>query len=221
MAQKKQRVAGELYESITGQLFEIGRQLRQTNGYPYDAEVLKEHLQRAIEGRFFWDEFRLIYPKPFNPAEFISERWSIWRGPTNGNGLEGEEDIDSRSLGLAEIKVSSLLFETYPKDGQRITGEEKLKRLKAANLIRLGGNVFLGLWRDYEANRRNSILECLYKTRNITYLDFFGLILRSSDAYRYVLSLHREDGGWWGQGFRWLNSEWNTDDWSAVFASSH
>ncbi len=48
----KQIVAGELYESITGQLFEIGRQLRQKNGYPYDAEALKKHLQGAIEGRF-------------------------------------------------------------------------------------------------------------------------------------------------------------------------
>ncbi len=45
-------VAGDLYESITGQLFEIGRQLRQPNGYPYDANQLKAHLQAAIEGRF-------------------------------------------------------------------------------------------------------------------------------------------------------------------------
>lgn len=46
------KVAGELYESITGQLFEIGRQLRQPNGYPFDPEELKEHLQAVIEGRF-------------------------------------------------------------------------------------------------------------------------------------------------------------------------
>src|SRR3989338_5239371 len=46
------RVAGELYESITGQLFEIGRQLRQPNGYPYDPAKLKKRLQEAIEGNF-------------------------------------------------------------------------------------------------------------------------------------------------------------------------
>lgn len=50
--QKKVVVAGELYESITGQLFEIGRQLRQPSGYPFDPEMLKAHLQDAIEGRF-------------------------------------------------------------------------------------------------------------------------------------------------------------------------
>lgn len=47
-----QRVAGELYESLTGQLFEIGRQLRQTNGYPFDACKLQRALQNAIEGTF-------------------------------------------------------------------------------------------------------------------------------------------------------------------------
>lgn len=45
------QVAGDLYESITGQLFEIARQLRQHNGYPFNPEALKAHLQNAIEGR--------------------------------------------------------------------------------------------------------------------------------------------------------------------------
>ncbi|MBI4117137.1 MAG: hypothetical protein HY451_00375 [Parcubacteria group bacterium] len=48
----QQSVTGDLYESITGQLFEIGRQLRQPNGYPFDPLQLKVHLQAAIEGRF-------------------------------------------------------------------------------------------------------------------------------------------------------------------------
>lgn len=46
------KVGGELYKSITGQLFEIARQLRQPNGYPFDPESLQKHLQAAIEGRF-------------------------------------------------------------------------------------------------------------------------------------------------------------------------
>lgn len=45
-------VAGELYESITGQLFEIARQLRQKGGYPYDPHQLRRVLQDAIEGKF-------------------------------------------------------------------------------------------------------------------------------------------------------------------------
>ena len=46
------KVEGGLYESITGQIFEIGRQLRQKNGYPYDPEKLHKYLQDAIEGNF-------------------------------------------------------------------------------------------------------------------------------------------------------------------------
>lgn len=46
------KVAGEMYEILTGQLFEIVRQLRQPNGYPFDPQMLKKHLQNGIEGRF-------------------------------------------------------------------------------------------------------------------------------------------------------------------------
>ncbi len=46
------KIAGELYYDLDGQLLEIKRQLRQPNGYPFDPEKLKLHLQNAIEGRF-------------------------------------------------------------------------------------------------------------------------------------------------------------------------
>lgn len=46
------KVEGKLYEVLTGQLFEIGRQLRQKNGYPFDPDELKDYFQEAIEGNF-------------------------------------------------------------------------------------------------------------------------------------------------------------------------
>jgi hypothetical protein len=46
------RVAGEQYYKLTGQLFEIARQLRQKEGYPFDPEKLSMALQECIEGRF-------------------------------------------------------------------------------------------------------------------------------------------------------------------------
>lgn len=45
-------VAGDTYRDIDGQLFEIKRQLRQPNGYPFDPELLKLNLQAIVEGRF-------------------------------------------------------------------------------------------------------------------------------------------------------------------------
>ena len=62
-------VAGELYESITGQLFEIGRQLRQPNGYPFNPDLLKLHLQAAIVGRF--GENTVSVPFRFQPWKTI------------------------------------------------------------------------------------------------------------------------------------------------------
>ena len=46
------KVEGELYASITGQLFELGRQLRQKSGYPFDPNRLRRDLQNLIEGKF-------------------------------------------------------------------------------------------------------------------------------------------------------------------------
>jgi hypothetical protein len=62
------QVAGELYESITGQLFELGRQLRQPSGYPFSAEQLKDALQNAIEGKFG------VASSPPKPTEF-----QVWK----------------------------------------------------------------------------------------------------------------------------------------------
>lgn len=47
-----EKVTGDQYYEIDGQLAEIKRQLRQSRGYPFNPENLKEHLQSAIEGNF-------------------------------------------------------------------------------------------------------------------------------------------------------------------------
>ncbi len=69
------KVEGKLYESLTGQLFEIGRQLRQKNGYPFNPAMLQKHLQDAIVGKFspaknsqseVFTEWKKFYQKLFN-----------------------------------------------------------------------------------------------------------------------------------------------------------
>jgi len=165
-------------------------------------------------------EIKYIRTKPFNPAEFIGKDWRIWRGPIGGDGLTGEKDTDPRSQDIAEIEIARILFETCLREGENsIKGEEKLSRLKKAGHIRLGGNTFLGLWEDYQANKENSILELLYRTRKITYLDFFGDILRAPDGRRSVLCLYRNDDGQWDWLYNWLGHDWNADHLSAGYAS--
>jgi hypothetical protein len=84
----------------------------------------------------------LKLPATFNPETLLGKGWSIWRGPADGDGLQGEEQQDSRSLALQEVDLSQVLFETNLKpDEFRIVGEEKLRRLKEKGVIRLDARI--------------------------------------------------------------------------------
>ncbi len=145
----------------------------------------------------------------------MGKGWATWKGPIDGDGLSGEEDVDPRGLALTEIDISKLIFETNLKKGENsIKGEEKLRRQKEMYVIRHGGNAFLGLWEDYQANKENSVLEYLYRTQERTFLDFMGQILRSPYGYRSVLYLCRDDGEWCWY-CRWLGRDWDAGDPSA------
>jgi len=189
-------------------------------------------LKPSQRGQFFADfvrngcrlvigEIKSIPTKPFNLAEFLGEGWTVWKGPVDGDGLSGEEDIDFRSLAVTQIEINKFLFETCLRDDERsITGEEKLRRLKEnPNFIRFGGNVFLGLWGDYQANKENSALEWFYRERKITYLDFPGLVLRNPHGNRRVLYLSWLDDGEWYWDCHWLDGSCFADGFSAGCAS--
>jgi len=45
-------LTGDQKDSLRCKLFEIERQIRQSNGYPFDQKDLDKFLQRAVEGRF-------------------------------------------------------------------------------------------------------------------------------------------------------------------------
>lgn len=215
------KVEGEKYYKIDGQLLEIKRQLRQENGYPFVVDELIRCLQDVIEGNFkrvvFVGAPKAILTKQFDPAKFLDNNSATWKGPIDGDGLSGEEDIDSRGLALTEIEISKLVFETgFKKDEKSIKGEEKLRRQREmSNLIRLGGNAFLGLWENYQANKEKSVLEYLYRTQKITYLDFMGQILRGPDGSRRVLYLYRHVDGKWYWDCDWLGFDCGSDDPSA------
>lgn len=215
-------VEGEMYRDLDGQLWEIKRQLRQQGGYPYNPELLKKHLQAAIEGRFLFGDPKVIRTAPFNPVEFLGKGWAFWRGSAGGDGLTGEEDADLRSRALVEIDTTRLRFETCLREGESsIKGEEKIRRLKEKpDFIRLGGNAFLGFWLDYQASKENSALEHLYRTRRITFIDFPGDILRSSDGYRSMLYLCRRGHGGWDWDVCWLENDWFADNPSVGLAST-
>ena len=153
--------------------------------------------------------------KPFNPAEFIGKGWSIWRGPADGDGLSGEEEQDNRFLSLSEVDWDKILYETCLNYGEsKISGEEKLSRIKVAGNISLDAAALLSLW--YEEGHKT--LKYIQKQKGITYLDAFGTILRDSGGRRYVLYLYWLDGRWYWNAL-WLGDYWDDLSPSAVLAS--
>lgn len=172
--------------------------------------------------RLMVGESKVVRTNPnlkFNPAEFIGEGWTIWKGPANGDGLSGKAEVDERSPALMEVDLSKALFESCLKQGESsIKGEEKLRRLRESGNIQFGGNVFLALWQDYQQNKENSCLEWLYRNHKISWMSFFGLVLRNPNGRRCVLCLFRYDGEWdWS--YSWLGYVWRAGGPSVGLAS--
>jgi len=145
----------------------------------------------------------------FDAAAFVGQGWSVWRGPADGNGLEGEEDKDVREDALVEVDWSKVLFNTMVSGFEpQITGEEKLRRLKETGKIRLGGRAFLSLWQNYQDKKEDSVLERLHQISGIpslNYFAFFGTVLRHHrEGNRCLLSLHF-DGREWRWHCGWLH----------------
>jgi hypothetical protein len=172
--------------------------------------------------RLIIGEPRIIRINPdlkFDPTEFIGSGWTVWKGPADGDGLKGEQDLDKRSLALTEVDLAAAIFESGLKKGESsINGEEKLKRLRSSANTQFGGNVFLALWQDYQQNKENSCLEWLWRNRKISWVSFFGLVLRSPHGSRHVLFLCRS-GGVWYWGYIWLGDGWVASFLSAGLAS--
>ena len=162
---------------------------------------------------------KLACDKPLSPAEFIGQDWTVWKGPADGNGLEGEEDRDTCEDDLSVIDFEQVLLETHLQGEETsVHGEEKLRRAIASGNINLGGRAFLSLWEDYQTNCESSVLEKL-RRKGVTRIYFFGLRLRGPDGGRYVLYLCVR-GSRWGWDYDWLDDHWNVDVPSASLASN-
>ena len=155
---------------------------------------------------------------PFDPVKFINDGWSFWKGPKDGDGLKGEEERDKASLALTEVDLEKSDFLTCLKDSESlITGEEKLVRLRKLGRPLYGATQFMGLWHDYQQNKAGCVLEKMYQQKGVTYVDFFGDILRYPNGSRCVLRLcRRAAAGSWHWDCNWLGHVWDAHHFSAV-----
>jgi hypothetical protein len=116
------KVEGELYESIIGQLFEIGRQLRQKGGYPFNPEELKIYLQDAIEGRF-------------NQTAVV-HNFLIWK--TIKLGIHKSADEYRKALKANGFKVSDWANDLLAKSAFSASSEEIEVELVKVSVAELG-----------------------------------------------------------------------------------
>jgi len=167
--------------------------------------------------------FKLSCSEALNVAEFVGNNWSVWKGPADGNGLDGKEYCVSDP---DVVDFERIVLETHLKksDNGRIHGEEKMRRARAGKNQLLGGRSFLALWKDWqkckaEGKPEESVLEKLRRAKKIgDVICFFGLPLRNPIGIRCVLYLSFGGRGWYWD-CNWLGDDWNADIPSASLAS--
>ena len=216
-------VTGDQYMQIDIKLAEIKRQLRQRNGYPFSVKAVESALQRIVEGEFLPEAsvaqpatvrsesqteiLKIDRSTPFDPATFMGEGCSIWRGPTNGNGLEGEEQQCEESLTLTEVDIAKITRKTCLKGKEPfVHGEEFLRRLKRGTSLRLDAKIGQTLLENPHRIPKDWKGTCVH---------FMGTEVRDTSGYRFVLYLCWS-GARWNWRYNWLGNNFDSHGPAAV-----
>ncbi|MDP2683813.1 MAG: hypothetical protein Q8P20_02040 [bacterium] len=143
---------------------------------------------------------------PFDPVKFIGNNWSI------------DEQVGKRSGD--SLDAGNIIGKAYLNEGETsINGEERLRRIKAnPDDVQLDAEDFLALWQE----KGRKTLNMLYEIKGISWLSFWGTILRLPDGDRIVLYLYRyDDGSWYWYYYLVGLDGWNARYPSGVLASSN
>ncbi|HEY4525318.1 MAG TPA: hypothetical protein VJL39_03050 [Candidatus Paceibacterota bacterium] len=157
----------------------------------------------------------LIKPvRPFNPVDIFGDGWTIWRGPADGKGLEGEEERDERSFTLTELDVGLVEPSVILRNRESYTtSAEQIARIKAekAEHVRLDPSFAVALRNEPEK------YPDVWKGKAIFW---DGLVLRSPDGRQYALYSFWDDSRV-ELNYRRLGFSRDVDDLSALLASKH
>jgi len=214
-----EKVADELFESIIGQLFEIGHQIQQPNGYPYDPKKLQRHLQAAIEGKFgeCWKErkneiLELVGSTRITATTerfVVTEHFQVntgantlvkisWIGDNFRNWFLDlvEEPIDESVLDYYLLKESSLDVTIIKALGGELKAETKLTHVFALMKLQRSGE-------------KGALLNNGYP--NVFYVRDSKNVLRAVAVYGYWDGLHVHADSvshprGWGDGGRVFSS---------------
>lgn len=176
-------VSGAMYENIATLLFEIGRQLRQTNGYPFDPAALKAHLQDALKGRFAATQ--LLRETGELAVEIPALRRPTLQQIRKRYPWIGSIERDDSPEGPVTLKLATFLL-----DEERIDGSEFERRLV------LHPDVLLGLQHvDWFLKRQREYPAFMKLLRNI-YVEFPGIVLVDDTGNRSVPCCCKRGAHW-------------------------
>lgn len=169
MAKERIIVAGELYEGITGQLFEIGRQLRQPNGYPFDPQALRRYLQNAIEGRFesvATNVFRVMINYDLSVEDAVKAGKYDWK---DNNILS--KNFPSKREGMIEAEIILVHFncDMDSDDALRELNKQGLRPAELPELTAFGAK-YPDVQRDFPIIALASVWQSPRGFRGVPYL---------------------------------------------------
>lgn len=159
------------------------------------AEVLVADVRRRVDTRLRAIEPHVLERLPLDPESFLGKGWSV------------DERISTRTGG--NFEAGRIVRKHYLRESETsITGEERIRRIKEeSGDIQLDAQDFMALWQE----NGHTTLRWLYDTKGITWLSFWGTVLRDPRGNRSVLYLYRRgDGSWYwfydGLGLVWRGS---------------
>lgn len=161
-----QQVSQAMYFDLDGQLLEIKRQLRQTNGYPFDPKKLRTHLQAAIEGRWNGTAVTGHFSR-----DMREEDWELL------------ENVSRVTNSVAALKLVPFL----KPDENYVNGEEMVRRARMELASNFGQEDAEWLL-EHQA-------EIPDEWRKF-YLVFTGTVWRGSRGHRGVAYLYWDGGRW-------------------------
>ena len=126
----------------------------------------------------------------FNFKDFFEyPGYSFWKGPMDGDGLNGEEKCDEESSSLKEVDFSTAEF--LPCSNELSAEDNLICYHRKPGRIFCGVNASAGIWQDYCRNYRKSGLESLYKIHGFEEMVLGGNIIRSPEGQPCIWRFYR------------------------------
>lgn len=181
---------------LLGLQSELALRLRQAHeqgdaGLPKAlAAVLKANpgrRQLLVEGRPFQRQGAILIREPL---QLSKDLWLV--------------DKDPRAMQVVHVDWDRICYRSFAEEGEVLDGNEKLTRMKQSGVIRLDWSWGSILMEDHRRCGPDSILEHLYREKEIERIDFFGTITKlrnpgkNDDSYVYILCRYgNETCGHW------------------------